>query len=216
MTISIMFALLPSGKISSLPIVSNYFDSTERQVRLIDKTVNSLHLKKIILEEIDKVASLNVTNGAVVAIDPQTGEVVAMVGSKNYSEAGDEDEEFEGKFNVAVQGLRQPGSAIKPFTYATALTKGYTADKVLVDSLTEFPGGEENPEYTPENYDGKYRGPLQLRYGLANSINTIAVKTLALVGVEDMMEIAFKMGFTTLEPTRSNINRFGLSITLGG
>ena len=201
-------------------LVDQYGESEVEQGGLRVTTTLDLELQedveKIILEEIDKVTSLNVTNGAVVAIDPQTGEVVAMVGSKNYSEAGDEDEEFEGKFNVAVQGLRQPGSAIKPFTYATALSKGYTADKVLVDSLTEFPGGEENPEYTPENYDGKYRGPLQLRYGLANSINTIAVKTLALVGVEDMMEIAFKMGFTTLEPTRSNINRFGLSITLGG
>ena len=202
-------------------LVDQYGEAEVEQGGLRVTTTLDLELQEtveeVVQEEIDKVSGLNITNGAAVAIDPQTGEILAMVGSKSYNNNPEEEEEkFEGKFNVAVQGLRQPGSAIKPFTYATALSKGYTADTILVDALTEFPGGEDNPEYAPENYDGKYRGPLQLRYGLANSINTIAVKTLALVGVEDMMDTAYKMGFTTLEPTRSNVNRFGLSITLGG
>lgn len=201
-------------------LIDQYGESKVEQGGLRITTTLDLDLQKkaekIVLNEVDKVASLNVTNGSAVVIDPSTGEILAMVGSKRYGNSDIDDQNFEGNFNVAVQGLRQPGSAIKPFTYATALSKGYTADAVLVDALTEFPGGQDNPEYIPQNYDGKYRGPLQLRYALANSINTIAVKTLALVGVDDMMTTAYKMGFTTLEPTRANINRFGLSITLGG
>lgn len=177
--------------------------------------------EEIVSEEVEKVAGLDVSNGAAVVLDPNTGEVLAMIGSKDYGaspKSGEEDEEdgFQGKFNVAVQGLRQPGSAIKPITYATAFQKGYTPATLIVDAPTEFPGGEDNPVYKPANYDGEYRGPLQFRYTLANSINVAAVKVLALVGVEDMLRNAYQMGLTTLEPTRANVNRFGLSITLGG
>lgn len=86
----------------------------------------------------------------------------------------------------------------------------------MVDAPTEFPGGEGKPPYKPVNYDGKYRGPMQFRYTLGNSINVVAVKVLALVGVEDMLKNAYSMGLTTLEPTKENVRRFGLSITLGG
>lgn len=164
----------------------------------------------IVAEEIDKLKGLNVSNGAVVILDPNTGEILSMIGSKDYM-----DDEFEGKFNVAVQGLRQPGSSIKPITYAAAFEKGYTPATLLIDAPTAYPGGDEE-DYKPENYDGKYRGPIQLRYALANSINVIAVKVLALVGVEDVLKNAYSMGLTTLESTKENVRRFGLSITLGG
>ena len=167
----------------------------------------------IVKEEVDKVKNLKVSNGAAIVIDPKTGEILAMVGSKDY-EATD----ASGfKYNVVTQGLRQPGSTMKPISYATALKKGYTASTLLMDVDTKYPSGDtKKPEYNPKNYDGKYRGPMQLRFALANSINTIAVKVLALVGVKDVLKTAYDMGMTTLEPTNENVSRFGLSLTLGG
>lgn len=169
--------------------------------------------QKIVKEEIDKIKNLKVSNGAAITINPQTGEILAMVGSKDY-EATD----ASGlKFNVVTQGLRQPGSTMKPISYATALKKGYTASTLLMDVDTKYPSGDKaKPEYNPKNYDGKYRGPMQLRFALGNSINTIAVKVLALVGVKDVLKTAYDMGITTLEPTNENVSRFGLSLTLGG
>ncbi len=167
----------------------------------------------IVKEEVDKVKYLKVSNGAAVVIDPKTGEILAMVGSKDYSatDAGG----F--KFNVATQGLRQPGSSIKPFTYATAFKKGYTAATLLMDVDTKYPSGDSaKPEYNPKNYDGKFRGPMQLRYALGNSINTIAVKVSALVGVKDVLTTANDMGISSLAPTNDNLKRLGLSMTLGG
>ncbi len=167
----------------------------------------------IVAEEVEKAKKLLVSNGAAVAINPTTGEIMAMVGSKDYSAS----ESGGYKFNVATQGLRQPGSAIKPVTYATAFRKGYTAATLLMDVDTKYPSGDpENPEYNPKNYDSKFRGPVQLRYALGNSINTIAVKVTALVGVRDVLRTAYDLGLTTLEPTTDNMKRFGLSITLGG
>ncbi len=165
--------------------------------------------QKIVSEEIEKVEKLNITNGAAVIINPKTGEILAMIGSKNY-----DDPDYDGKYNV-VTAKRQPGSAIKPVTYVTALKKGLTASNMLMDVTTTFPGGDKK-EYIPVNYDGKEHGPLQLRYALGNSINIVAVKTLALVGIKDMLTTAYDMGLTTLEPTGENLRRFGLSLTLGG
>lgn len=163
----------------------------------------------IVSEEITKVESLHITNGAAVAIDPQSGEILSMVGSKDFGQEG------YGQFNAAL-GLRQPGSAIKPVTYVTALKKGYTASTLLMDTQTTFPGGVGQPDYEPVNYDGEFRGPVQVRYALGNSINVPAVKMLALVGVRDMLRTAADLGLSTLEPTRENLQRFGLSVTLGG
>ena len=169
--------------------------------------------QKIVKEEIDKVKNLKVSNGAAVAIDPKTGEILAMVGSKDYMAT----ESGGFKFNVATQGLRQPGSTMKPFSYAAALKKGYTASTTLLDVDTKYPSGDPvKPEYNPKNYDGKYRGPVQLRFALGNSINTIAVKVLALVGIKDVLRLSTDMGISTLAPTDDNIKRFGLSLTLGG
>lgn len=169
--------------------------------------------QKIVKEEVDKAKKLKVSNGAAVVLNPKTGEILAMVGSKDY----DATDSSGLKFNVVTQGLRQPGSAIKPITYASAFKKGYTASTLLLDVDTKYPSGDPaKPEYNPKNYDNKFRGPTQLRFALANSINTIAVKVSALVGIKDVLRTAFDMGLSTLEPTNDNIKRFGLSLTLGG
>lgn len=164
----------------------------------------------IVSEEIAKVEKQHITNGAVVVINPGTGEILAMVGSKNFN-----DPNYDGQVNVTTS-LRQPGSAFKPFTYVTAFKKGYTASTLIMDVATTFPGGANNPDYNPVNYDGKYRGPMQLRYTLGNSINMAAVKLLAMVGIKDVLETAYSMGITTLPPTLETLNKVGLSLTLGG
>jgi 1A family penicillin-binding protein len=169
--------------------------------------------QSIVKDEVDKVKYLKVSNGAAVVIDPKTGEILAMVGSKDYVAT----DSSGYKFNVATQGLRQPGSSIKPFTYATAFKKGYTAASVFMDVDTKYPSGDPaKPEYNPKNYDGKFRGPMQLRYALGNSINTIAVKVSAMVGVKDVLTTANDMGISSLAPTNDNLKRLGLSMTLGG
>lgn len=166
--------------------------------------------QKIVAEEIGDLASYKVGNGAAVVMDPKTGQILSMVGSKNYF-----DKNYDGQVNVAT-ALRQPGSALKPFTYATAFKSGYTPATVLMDVSTEFPGGIGQPAYRPVNYDGKFRGPSQVRFALGNSLNIPAVKMLALVGVKNMLRTAYDAGLTSLEPTDENLKRFGLSVTLGG
>ena len=166
--------------------------------------------QSIVAEEIDKLSQYKVGNGAAVVMDPKTGEILAMVGSYDYFA-----KDYDGQVNVAMS-LRQPGSALKPFTYATGLKAGYTAANVLMDVLTEFPGGQGQPPYKPVNYDGKYRGPTQVRFALGNSINVPAVKMTALVGVKNMLRTAYDAGVKSLEPTDDNLKRFGLAITLGG
>jgi len=159
--------------------------------------------------EIAKVEKVHITNGAAVVMDPQNGQILAMIGSKNY-----DDPNYDGKVNVTTS-LRQPGSAIKPVTYLTALQQGYTLSTLLMDVKTPFPNGDK-PDYIPENYDNKDHGPVQVRYALGNSFNISAVKMLAMVGVKPMMKTAFEMGLSTLEPTEDNLKRVGLSVTLGG
>jgi penicillin-binding protein 1C len=165
----------------------------------------------IVAEEIAKVQDFNITNGAAMAMDPRNGEILAMVGSKNYFA-----DDIPGKFNVAVDGLRQPGSSIKPVTYVTGFKQGMTPATMFVDSFTNFAPNDSSQPYQPRNYDGNFRGPMSLRRALAESNNVVAVKTLATVGVENMLRTAYEMGFKTLEPTRENLNRFGLAVTLGG
>lgn len=164
----------------------------------------------IVAEEVAAVSKFKVGNGAAVVEDPKTGQILAMVGSKDFFA-----QDYDGQVNVAMS-LRQPGSALKPFTYATAFRSGYTPASVLMDVPTEFPGGAGQPMYKPVNYDGKYRGPQQVRFALGNSFNIPAVKMLALVGVKNMLRTAYDSGLKSLEPTDENLKRFGLSITLGG
>ncbi|HSV94784.1 MAG TPA: transglycosylase domain-containing protein [Spirochaetia bacterium] len=162
-------------------------------------------------EEIDKVSkSLNISNGASIILDTNTGEILSMVGSKDYF-----DKTIDGEVNVTTR-QRQPGSSIKPLVYATAFVKGFSPASVLADVVTEFPGKDENTPYIPKNYDGKERGLLHLREALASSINIPAVKLVALTGVSDVLSQGYRMGFTTLEPTKETLSRVGLSMALGG
>lgn len=176
------------------------------------KTTLSLEVQtkveKIVKEEIAKIKNLNVGNGAVVVLDSQTGDILAMVGSYDYNNND------YGKFNASL-GLRQPGSAIKPITYTVAFEKGYTPATLVMDLRTVFPKQGET-DYIPENYDAKFRGPMQLRFALGNSENIPAVKLVAMIGVKDLLQKASDMGLTSLAPTEANLRRFGLAVTLGG
>ncbi|RLC32760.1 penicillin-binding protein [Candidatus Woesebacteria bacterium] len=161
--------------------------------------------EEAVVNEIDRLKPLNVTNGAALVVNPQTGEILAMVGSKNYF-----DTEAGGNVNVITR-LRQPGSAIKPINYAYALSNGYTPATILADTPVTFSVQGQDP-YSPKNYDGGYRGNISLRSALAESRNVPAIKVLANYGVNKMIEMGQKMGITTWEDT----SRFGLSLTLGG
>jgi len=164
--------------------------------------------QQIVTEEVDKAERYGFTNAGLVAIDPQTGQIIAMVGSKDYFS-----DDIDGQFNVAL-GLRQPGSALKPITYLTGLTQGYTASTVLYDVYTKYDQGPGQEPYDPQNYGGwGFRGPLQIRYALANSVNTTAVKMLDLVGIQNMVNLANDLGVHSLYYDPS---KHGLALTLGG
>jgi len=157
--------------------------------------------------------SFNGTNDAFVAINPKTGGILTMVGSRDYF-----DKEIDGNFNVTT-ARRQPGSTFKPFVYAQAFIKGYTPETVLFDTETQFASNcapenttSDNGCYSPGNYDNKFRGPMTLRNALAQSINVPAVKTLYLAGVKDSIELATSMGITSL----GSANTYGLTLVLGG
>lgn len=162
--------------------------------------------QKIVTAEVEKAQKLKVGNGAAVVQSPKTGEILAMVGSKDYFA-----KDYDGNVNVAIR-LRQPGSSIKPINYVTGFKKGYTPATMLLDIKTSFPGGAGQPAYTPVNYDGKEHGPVQIRYALGNSYNIPAVKMLQLNTVKDMITTASDMGINTF----TEENRYGLSLTLGG
>lgn len=177
--------------------------------------------EKIVKDEIEKLKSSKIGNGAVVVLDPKTGDILAMVGSKDYfgdsSPAGCEEGVscvFDPNVNVATKP-RQPGSATKPITYAKMLEKGYPTSQVLMDVKTSFANGDQK-DYTPVNYDGQFRGPVQIRYALGNSLNIPAVKALGITGVKDVMDLGYKMGIKNWEPTQENVASVGLSLTLGG
>ena len=159
----------------------------------------------------------NGSNASLVAIDPKTGQILTMVGSRNYF-----DKAIDGNYNIAT-ATRQPGSSFKPFIYATAFNKGFTPDTVLFDVPTEFQttcdaygkalkGHSQQECYMPSNYDGKFRGPMSLRNALAQSINIPAVKLFYLVGTSDALKTAEDMGISTL----SDISRYGLTLVIGG
>lgn len=193
---------------------AKYGEKFVEQGGLKVKTTLDLELQEkaqtIVKDEVDKLADFKVGNGSAVVLDPKNGDVLAMVGSKEYFA-----KDYDGQVNVAMS-LRQPGSALKPFTYATAFKAGYTPATVIMDVPTEFPGGAGQPPYKPVNYDAKYRGPQQVRFALGNSINVPAVKMTALVGIKNMLRTAYDAGVKSLEPTDDNLKRFGLSVTLGG
>ena len=170
--------------------------------------------ERIVKENATKNAEVfNAENASVVAIDPKNGDILTMVGSRDYF-----DEDIDGNFNIAL-AKRQPGSAFKPFVYAQAFREGYAPETVVFDVPTQFSTvcavgdpSSETPCYAPENYDHVYRGPISFRDALAQSVNVPAVKALYLVGISDAIRLARALGISPLaEP-----NRYGLTLVLGG
>jgi 1A family penicillin-binding protein len=144
----------------------------------------------------------NATNAGAVMLAPD-GQILAMVGSVDYH-----DQSIDGQVNVTL-APRQPGSALKPVVYAAALQRGWTPATVIWDTPVQYPGAGE--VYAPRNYDGQFHGPQRLRMALANSLNIPAVRTLEFVGVEPFVELAHRMGITTLNDPA----RYGLPLALG-
>jgi 1A family penicillin-binding protein len=166
-------------------------------------------------EEIVKEKSLanekafKATNSALLAIDPTTGQILSMVGSRDYF-----DKTIDGAYNV-VTAKRQPGSSFKPFVYATGFQKGYTPDTTLFDVPTQFSTTcDTDPKscYAPDDFDGKFEGPLSIRSALAESRNVPAVKMLYLVGLDNALAMAKNLGITGL----GDKSQYGLSLVLGG
>lgn len=156
--------------------------------------------------QIAKLKASRVTNGAALITKPATGEIIAMVGSRNYF-----DSEIDGNVNLTTS-LRQPGSSIKPINYALGLSKGYPASTMFLDIPTCFTVSGQPGAYCPKNYDGTFHGLVQMRQALANSYNIPAVKMLAFNGLQDFIATASAMGISTF----NNPQQYGLSLTLGG
>lgn len=159
-----------------------------------------------VAKEIDSLPKYyRVSNGAALVTNPATGEILAMVGSKDYFDVS-----IDGNVNITTS-LRQPGSSIKPINYALGLINKYPSSTVFIDQEICYPN-QGGRNYCPQNYDGKWHGMVQLRYALGNSFNIPAVKMLKLNGVETMVATATAMGITTFTKPQN----YGLSLTLGG
>ncbi|MEO8637936.1 MAG: PBP1A family penicillin-binding protein [Candidatus Taylorbacteria bacterium] len=155
----------------------------------------------------------NAENAGVVIIDPKTGQILSMVGSRDYF-----DTEIDGNFNVTL-AHRQPGSTFKPIVYAEALEKGYLPETVVFDAKTQFSSNcaasnltSAGGCYSPDNYDEKFRGPISFRNALAQSVNIASVKILYLAGIQDSLNLAKKMGVESL----ASAGTYGLTLVLGG
>ncbi|PIS08832.1 penicillin-binding protein [Candidatus Beckwithbacteria bacterium CG10_big_fil_rev_8_21_14_0_10_34_10] len=170
----------------------------------LDLGIQNMAQEKV-SEEVEKLSRLQVGNGAALVTNPLNGDILAMVGSKDYFNL-DED----GNVNVTTS-LRQPGSAIKIITYALALSNGFSPSSIISDTPITYKSAG-SPPYSPTNYDKRFHGNVTLRTALASSYNVPAVKTLAQLGVNKMIKLAKEMGITTWEDS----SRFGLSLTLGG
>lgn len=175
----------------------------------LQKKAEEIALKYALINE----KTVKGKNDGFVVIDPKTGEILTMVGSRNYF-----DKEIDGQYNIAT-AKRQPGSTFKPFIYAEAFNRGYTPETVLFNTETQFGTACQvdtmssvPPCYSPKNYNAKYTGPMALRDALAASVNVPAVKLLYLVGVQNAINLAQAMGITTL----GNANQYGLTLVLGG
>jgi len=174
--------------------------------------------EQVVREGADKnTKSYNASNASLVAMDPKSGQILAMVGSKDFFGKSEPEGcitgktcKFESQVNVAIRE-RQPGSSFKPYVYLTAFKKGYTPETILWDVDTDFETGT-NKTYNPKNYDGKNRGPLKMKEALAMSLNVPAVKTLYLSGVKNSLDTAKSLGITSL----TDPNQVGLSLVLGG
>lgn len=161
--------------------------------------------QELVVKEMEMLEKLKISNGAALVTNPKTGEILAMVGSKNYFDFA-----HDGQVNVTMRP-RQPGSSIKPVTYAVAFERGMMPSTTVQDEPITFQSAG-SPPYSPKNYDGRFHGNVTLREALGSSYNVPAVKTLASVGIDNMIDQAEAMGISTWQDR----NRFGLSLTLGG
>ena len=191
-------------------MAEKYGDAVVEQGGLRVTTTLDLDLQEFaeatVATEVAKLEKYDVGNGASLVTRPKSGEILAMVGSKDYF-AEDED----GKVNI-IFANRQPGSSIKPLNYALALRdERITPSTVLADIPTCFVVAGQ-PLYCPRNYDGQFHGAVQTRFALGSSYNLPAVKVLALNGIDNFVEFATNMGITTF----TNPDNYGLSLTLGG
>jgi len=191
-------------------LAEKYGEKMVEQEGLKIYTTLDLYKQKIAEEVIaertkDYQKKYQANNASLVAIDPKTGQILAMVGSRDYF-----NEEIDGQVNVATRP-RQPGSSMKPIVYASLFEKGYTPDTILYDVVTNFSTDPSNP-YEPHNYNGQEMGPVKIRQALAGSLNIPAVKAIYLADINRVIDLAEKLGYTTLYPR----NRFGLSLVLGG
>ena len=161
--------------------------------------------EEAIKNQVDKnLETYNASNAALVAIDPKNGQILAMVGSKDYF-----NQAIDGQVNVATR-LRQPGSSLKPLVYASLLSKGYTPNTILYDVVTNFSASGQ--AYEPRNYNNQERGPISIKEALAGSLNIPAVKAIYLAGINNVISLAQESGYTTL----NDPDRYGLSLVLGG
>ena len=178
-----------------------------------------LQAEEAVRSQLARMTENNATNGAVIAMDPKTGEILSMVGSADFNNP-----DISGQVNMALTQTRQPGSAIKPLTYLAAFEKDWTPGTLIWDVPASFaPSGDPNdtnPRYEPVNYDGRFHGPVTVRDALANSYNIPAVKALEYVGIYDnpttpnpdgFINLARRLGITSL-----NRGDYGLALTLGG
>jgi len=191
-------------------LASRYGEKMIEQEGLKIYTTLDLYKQKIAEEVIQERTekyqdSFNANNAALVAIDPKTGQILAMIGSRDYF-----NDDIDGQVNVAIRP-RQPGSSMKPIVYAALFEKGYTPDTILYDVITNFSTNPAEP-YEPHNYNGQEHGPVKIRQALAGSLNIPAVKAIYLADINNVIDLADKLGYTTLYPR----NRFGLSLVLGG
>ncbi len=170
----------------------------------LDLDIQNLAQKQV-SSEVEKLKSLRISNGAALVTNPKTGEILAMIGSKDYF-----DLKNQGNYNVTTAN-RQPGSSIKPVNYSVALSMGFTPATIIPDTPITYqvPG---QPPYSPKNYDGRFHGNVPLRIALGSSYNVPAVKVLSALGVSRMIEQGQKMGITTW----NDPSQYGLSLTLGG
>lgn len=167
--------------------------------------------KQVLAEDILKnsrehLSKYGANNSSLVAMDPRTGEILAMVGSLDYF-----DKSIDGQVNVSIRE-RQPGSSFKPIVYAKAFEKEFQPETLLYDAKTNFGPDGSGKSYIPQNYDGKFHGRVSMRQALAMSLNIPAVKTLYLAGVQDTIELAERLGITTLTDKQN----YGLALALGG
>src|SRR3990167_11544633 len=187
---------------SGFKVITTLDYSLQLEAEVISKKYGAINKEKF-----------NGENNGMVAIDPKSGDILMMVGSRGYF-----DKEIDGNFNVTT-GFRQPGSTFKPFIYATMFKKGYTDQTILYDTPIQFAAScapdnfiTDDTCYAPNNYDDRFRGPITIRNALAQSVNIPAVQGLYLAGISDSISTAKSMGIETL----NDPERYGLSLVLGG